>query len=83
MAAKKGSRRRGKRNGGAPSGAVRIAGVTVPIVLAESTRIAIEKMAADAAQEMLADPTFRAELREIVKRGSKESVRESKGARGR
>jgi hypothetical protein len=75
MAARTGPRRSRKRNGGVPSGAVRIAGVTVPIVLAESTRVAIEKMAADVAQEMLADPTFRAELREIVKRVSEESVR--------
>jgi hypothetical protein len=40
---------------------------TVPHVLSESTRANIEKMAEEAAREMLADPVYREKLREAVR----------------
>ena len=39
---------------------------TVPYVMSESTRKAIEKMAEEFAREMLADPEVRAEIRQAV-----------------
>lgn len=41
---------------------------TTTHVLTESTRVAIEKIAVRAAEEMLADPEFAAQLRAEVKR---------------
>jgi hypothetical protein len=52
-----------------------ISRATVPVVLAESTRVAIEKMATELAHDLLSDPVFREELRNTVRRIFAESVR--------
>ena len=49
---------------------------TVPVVLAESTRVTIERMAAEFVQDLLSDPTFKAEIRETVRRAMEPAVKE-------
>jgi hypothetical protein len=49
---------------------------TVPHVLSESTRAAIEKMAEECARDMLADPEYRERLREAVRELAHECARD-------
>jgi hypothetical protein len=76
MAMSRKSTRRRRR-----TGAEIIAGLHVPVVLAESTRLAIDKIATEMVQEMFADGTFRQELRALVRRDWPKVERQIRGPR--
>jgi len=64
-----------KRSRAKPPVVEALARATVPVVLSESTRVAIEKMATELARDLLGDPVFRDELRKAVRRIFEESAR--------
>lgn len=53
-----------------------LAEIAVPYVLSESTRVTIEKMASEFVEELRSDPTWRQEVRDVVRRVAEESIRE-------